>query len=138
LLALTLDRFEINAPDEQAPAFQLMQARATDAVYIPETGVLIAARSRVLEFAGRHRIPSIHTRHEAVAAGGLLSYFDDDLDTWRRMAWYVNKVLRGAHPRDLPVGQPTKFRLAINLKTAKALGLTIPQSLLLRADEVIQ
>jgi len=91
-----------------------------------------------LELLTRYRLPAIVVVREEVEKGALMSYFADARDYHRRAATYVDRLLRGAKPADLPVEQPTKFELAINLKTAKAIGLTIPQSLLLRADEIIQ
>ena len=95
-------------------------------------------RGLVGDFAKKHKLPTIFGAREFAAAGGLMSYSPDVAESFRRAATYVNKILRGAKPADLPVEQPTKFELVINLKTAKALGLTIPPSLLQRADEVIQ
>ena len=95
-------------------------------------------RARVAEIAARHRLPVMYELRPFVEAGGLISYGADINDIWRRSAVFVDKILRGAKPADLPVEQPTKFQLIINLKAAKALGITIPQSLLLRADEVIE
>jgi putative ABC transport system substrate-binding protein len=95
-------------------------------------------RREIIDLAAKHRLPMIYTSRSYVAAGGLISYGENDSEAWRRAAAYVDKILRGAKPGDLPIEQATKFELVINLKTAKALGLTIPHSLLLRADEVIQ
>jgi putative ABC transport system substrate-binding protein len=95
-------------------------------------------RQQIAEFALKHRLPAITLLSEHAQAGLLMSYGPNLPDLYRRAASYVDKILRGAKPGNLPVEQPTKFELVINLKTAKALGLTIPQSLLLRADEVIQ
>ena len=93
---------------------------------------------RIVEFATKQGLPGIYPRRYFVQGGGLMSYGASIYDAWKRAATYVDKILKGANPADLPVEQPTKFELVINLKTAKALGLTIPQSVLLRADEVIQ
>jgi putative ABC transport system substrate-binding protein len=95
-------------------------------------------RTRIVELETRNRIPAMHDTREYVDATGFMSYGPSLADLWRRAAGYVDKILKGAKPGDLPVEQPTKFELVISLKTAKALGLTIPQSLLGRADEVIQ
>src|SRR5262249_8508838 len=95
-------------------------------------------RERVVEFAARNRLPAMYAGPEFVEAGGLMSYAPSYTDLFRRAATYVDKILKGAKPADLPVEQPTKFELIINLRTAKALGLTIPQSVLGRADRVIE
>jgi putative tryptophan/tyrosine transport system substrate-binding protein len=95
-------------------------------------------RARIVDFAARQRLPAVYAYRELVDAGGLMSFGPDYAEMHRRAAAYVDKILKGANPGDLPIEQPTKFRLLINLHTARALGLTIPQSLLLRADELIQ
>jgi putative tryptophan/tyrosine transport system substrate-binding protein len=100
--------------------------------------MLFAERRRIVDLATKHRLPSMSVAREFVELGGLLSYGASITDLSRRAATYVDKILKGAKPGDLPVEQPSKFELLINLKTAKALGLTIPPSLLGRADEVIQ
>jgi putative ABC transport system substrate-binding protein len=94
-------------------------------------------RASTISAAARNNVPAIYTQSLFVRDGGLLSYGVDQVDTWRRAATYVDRILRGARPAELPVEFPTKFEMAVNLKTAKALGLTVPQSILLRADEVI-
>jgi ABC-type uncharacterized transport system substrate-binding protein len=102
-------------------------------------GALLNPRRReIAELAVKSRLPTIYRERESVEAGGLMAYGPNIPDLFRRAAIYVDKILKGAKPADLPVEQPTKFELVINLKTAKSLGLTIPQSVLLRADEVIQ
>ncbi len=112
---------------------------------VPNSGLIVlpdilalAQRERIIALAARHRVPAIYPYRFNVTAGGLLSYGVDNLDQWRRAASYIDRILKGAKAADLPVQQPTKFELAINLKTAKALGLTIPETLLATADEVIQ
>jgi putative ABC transport system substrate-binding protein len=100
--------------------------------------VAAAHRELIIQLTARHRLPALYTCGYMVAAGGLLSYGPDAIDMWKRAAPYVDRILRGAKPAELPVQEPTKFELAINLKTAKALGLTVPASLLARADEVIE
>jgi len=97
-----------------------------------------AQRERIVDLAARQRLPGIFEWREFVEAGGLLSYGPSMADMYRHLATYVDKILKGAQPADLPVQQPTKFELVINLKTAKTLGLTIPKTLLLQADKVIE
>jgi putative ABC transport system substrate-binding protein len=95
-------------------------------------------RARIAELAMRHRLPTMHFFREAVEAGGLLGFGPDLPHIWRNVGKYVDKILKGAKPGDIPVEQPTKYELVVNLKTAKALGLTIPPTILLRADHVIE
>ncbi len=97
-----------------------------------------ASQKRIAGFALKSRIPSVHVPKEYVDAGGLMSYGADLADSYRRVAYFVDKILKGAKPADLPVEQPTKFELVINLKTAKQIGLTIPVNMLARADRVIK
>ena len=103
-----------------------------------ESPFLTTHRARLAQVAARSRLPAVYGQSEYVAAGGLMSYGTDFQDMWKRAAPYVDKLLKGAKPADLPVEQPIKFEFVINLRTAKALGLTIPPSLLLRADQVIE
>jgi putative ABC transport system substrate-binding protein len=98
----------------------------------------VAQRKRIVELAASHRLPAVYALREFIEAGGLSSYATSLVDQYRRAASYVDKILKGAKPGDLPVEQPIAFELWINLKTAKALGLTVPQALLARADEVIE
>jgi putative tryptophan/tyrosine transport system substrate-binding protein len=119
-------------------AFSAMARERVQAVVVLGFGPYMAARKRLAELALRHRLPTFFSWRDHVEAGGLMSYGPDLNDLLRRAAGYVDRILKGAKPADLPVEQPTKFELAINLKTAKALGLTIPQSVLGRADEIIQ
>jgi ABC-type uncharacterized transport system substrate-binding protein len=93
---------------------------------------------RIAEFAARNRLPTVSDSKDFLDEGGLLSYGSDRLALWRRAAWYVDKILKGANPAELPVEQPMKFELIINLKTAKRIGLTIPPNVLVRADKVIK
>jgi putative tryptophan/tyrosine transport system substrate-binding protein len=128
---------EIWRAEDIVPAFESLKDHA-DALYVTADALLNANRIRINTLALRARLPTMHDFRELVEAGGLMSYGPNFASMFRRAAEYVDKILRGTKPADLPVEQPTKFELVINLKTAKALGLTIPQSLLQRADEVIQ
>ena len=129
---------EIRDAGEIERAFRAATEARAGAVLVCHGTVLFPHRRRVAELAAKSRLPAMYDLRPYVEAGGLISYSADLIDIWRRAAAYVDKILKGAKPADLPIEQPTKFELVINLKTAKALGLTIPQSLLLRADEVIQ
>ncbi len=123
--------------EDIAPAFEALKDRA-DALYVVGDALVITHRVRINTLALIARLPTIYVVREYVEAGGLMSYGPNFPDLFRRAADYVDKILRGAKPGEIPVEQPTKFDLAINLTTAKALGLTIPESFLLRADEVIE
>ena len=115
-----------------------MSRARTDALTVVSTPMFGSERRRLVDLAAKSRLPTMFSFRGYVDAGGLMSYGSNLGDLFRRAAGYVDKILKGAKPVDLPVEQPIKFELVINLKTAKALGLTIPQSLLVRADEVIQ
>jgi ABC-type uncharacterized transport system substrate-binding protein len=125
------------APELEGAFAAMARARA-QAVLVLGTAIFLAERQRVAELAIKHRLPTMSNLKDIVEAGGLMSYGPDFDDLYRRGAIYVDKILKGANPADLPVEQPTKFELVINLKTAKALGLTIPPALLLRADQTIE
>src|SRR5262249_54748349 len=110
-----------------------------DALYVPRRNPVIAANEkRIISFALKSRLPSVFTDKRGVEAGGLMSYGADLAGRYRRVAYYIDKILKGAKPADLPVERPTKFELVINLKTAKQIGLTIPPNVLARADRVIK
>jgi putative ABC transport system substrate-binding protein len=128
----------VRGAKELDAAFVTMKRARADAVMVLETSLFFADRRRIADLALMHRLPMAAQAKEYVEAGALVSYGTDYLDLFRRAATYVDKILKGAKPGALPVEQPTKFELVINLKTAKAIGLTIPPSLLQRADEVIQ
>ena len=104
----------------------------------PADPLVLSQRSRIVRFAVEHRIPAMYEFREFVSDGGLLSYGPNLMEMFRRSATYADRILNGAKPSDMPIERPTKFELSVNLKAAKALGLTIPQSLLLRADQVIE
>ena len=129
---------EARGPDEFDTAFAAMARAQADALLVVVDTLFFAHRTRIAGLAVKARLPSMHGSRENAEAGGLLAYSASLADLYRRGAAYVDKILKGAKPGDLPVEQPTKFELVINLKTAKALGLTIPPSLLQRADQVIE
>ena len=137
-LGLQLLLVNASGPGEFDSAFTAMAKERVGALLVVTDPAFSAHRGRLTDLAVKMRLPSIFTQREDVEAGGLMSYGPRLSDLWRRAAIHVDKILRGAKPGDLPVEQPTKFELAINLKTAKALGLTIPPSLLARADQVIE
>ena len=115
-----------------------MGKQRPDGLYVPPDGPMLVNQKRIVGFVLKSRLPSMYFYPEAVDAGGLMFYGVDLADSYRRVAYYVDRILKGAKPADLPVEQPTKFELVINLKTARQIGLTIPQSLLYRADKVIK
>jgi putative ABC transport system substrate-binding protein len=134
---IALLRFEVLRPNEFDSAFAAMVQRRVDAVAIFDDAMFLANARAIADIAANNRLPLIGNR-EIVEAGGLIGYGVNTLELWRRAAYFVDRILKGARPSDLPVEQATKFELLVNLKTANALGITIPQSLLLRADKVIQ
>jgi putative tryptophan/tyrosine transport system substrate-binding protein len=137
-LGVQLQTLEARGPDDFERAFVAMTRERAGALFVLGDGMFLLHRTRIAELAVKHRLPAMYPTREFVDAGGLMVYAPSLRDSFRRAAAYVDKILKGANPGDLPVQQPTKFELVINLKTAKALGLTIPRSFLLRADEVIQ
>jgi putative ABC transport system substrate-binding protein len=138
-LKLTIQPWEIRAVDDFEKVFAALNKQRPDGLYsLGGGGVMRANRKRIAGFALKSRVPSVSSSVEFVDAGGLMSYAADDADSYRRVAIYVDRILKGAKPADLPVEQPTKFELVINLKTAKQIGLTIPPNVLARADKVIK
>ena len=119
-------------------AFAVMREERVDSLYVGANTENYAHRRRIAELAAEARLPSVHPFRESAEAGGLMAYASDITDIWRRAAGYVDRILKGANPAELPFPQPSKFELVINLKTAKALGLAMPPTLLARADEVIE
>jgi len=119
-------------------AFSAMMERRPNAFVTTNDGVILQHMEQIIDFMARHRLPAMYQSKEHVEAGGLMSYGATLSELFRRSAWYVHRILQGAIPAELPIEQPTKFELTINLKTAKALGVTIPHSLLARADELIE
>jgi putative tryptophan/tyrosine transport system substrate-binding protein len=136
-LGLEVVKVEIQRADDISPAFEALKGRA-DALYVITDALVSNNRVRINTLALARRLPTMHGVREYVEAGGLMSYGADYSDLFRRAGDYVDKILRGAKPADIPVEQPTKFDLVVNLITAEALGLTVPPSLLARADRVIE
>lgn len=134
---MTMFRAE-HTPNDYIPAFGVMSRDRPDALFVVKNAPNYAHRQRIVEFAARSRLPATYPTREFVEIGGLMAYGISVVDLYRRAAEYVDKILRGAKPADLPVERPTKFELVINLKTARALGLTIPASVLVRADQTIE
>ena len=137
-LGVRLHPVEARGPGEIDGAFAEMTKERTGAVILLLDSMLVANRTHIAELAAKRRLPAIYGLSDFVQAGGLVAYGPQIADMYRRAATYVDKLLKGSTPTDLPVEQPTKFELVINLKTAKALGRTIPRSLLLRADQIIE
>jgi putative ABC transport system substrate-binding protein len=137
-LGVQLQLVEVRRPDEFDRAFSTMTRERAEALIVLPSPMLFTERRRIVDLAARHRLPAMYQAREFVELDGLIAYGASIPDLWRRAATYVDKILKGAKPADLPVEQPTKFELAINLKTAQALGITIPSSLLFQADRVIQ
>jgi putative ABC transport system substrate-binding protein len=137
-LGVTLLPFEASAPKRLAAVLASVAKAHPHALVVQGDPLFTVAQQQIVDAAARHRLPVMGEARGWVDAGGLISYGTDVGFLWRRAATYADRILKGAKPGDLPIEQPTKFELLINLKTAKALGLTIPQSMLLRADEIIQ
>jgi putative ABC transport system substrate-binding protein len=137
-LGLTLQPREVRAADDFEKVFATLNKQRPDGLYVTTGPLMFANQKRIAGLALKSRLPSMYSRREAVDAGGLMSYGADIADSYRRVAYYVDKILKGAKPADLPVEQPTKFELVINLKTAKQIGLTIPPEVLARATKLIK
>jgi ABC-type uncharacterized transport system substrate-binding protein len=138
-LHLQLQSVEVSRADDLDRAFSAVTTGRAEALVVPaQNPVALANRSEIVRLAQRNRLPSIYGTREFADAGGLMAYGPNGADLWRHAATYVDKILKGTKPGDLPVEQPTKFELVINMKTAKDLGLSIPQTILLQADQVIE
>jgi putative tryptophan/tyrosine transport system substrate-binding protein len=137
-LGLTIQPWEVRAVGGFEKVFAALNKERSDGLYVTGGALMNTNQKRIVGFALKSRLPSMYYFREAVDAGGLMYYGADLADSYRRIAYYVDKILKGAKPADLPVEQPTKFELVINLKTAKQIGVTIPQSMLYRADKVIK
>jgi len=138
-LGLTVRSWEVRAADDFEKVFAALNKQRPDGLYVPGGGQLMNANvKRIAGLALKSRLPSVYGSREYVEAGGLMSYGADQADSYRRVAYYVDRILKGAKPADLPVEQPKKFEFIINLKAAKQIGLTIPPNVLVRADKVIK
>ena len=138
-LKLTLQAWEIRAADDFDKVFAALNKQRPDGLYVPASGPLMAAnRKRTADFALKSRLPSLYNSRAYVDAGGLMSYNADPAESYRRVAYFMDRILKGAKPADLPVEQPTKFELVINLKTAKQIGVTIAPEVLARATKIIK
>jgi putative ABC transport system substrate-binding protein len=137
-LGLTIRSWEVRDSDGFDQTFAALMKERPDGLYVPPGPLMNANQRKIAKFALSNRLPSTYVRREFVEVGGMMSYGADILDSYRHVAVYVDKILKGAKPADLPVEQPTKFELVINLKTAKQIGLTIPPNVLARADRVIR
>ena len=138
MLHVSLAIYEVRDTTTLDAAFVTLTKDRPDALMVPADTFLVSQRSRIAQFAIENKLPSVYTFREHIEAGGLIAYTPNYHDLFRRAASYVDKILKGAKPGELPIGQPTKFQLVINLKTAKALGLVIPRALLVGADQVIE
>jgi putative tryptophan/tyrosine transport system substrate-binding protein len=137
-LAIELSFVSVQMPEQFGPAFSTVSQARAQALYFIDDTFFFAHRTTLNKMAAKARLPTIYGPRPFVEAGGMMSYGTNIRDMYRRAVGYVDKILKGAKPGDLPIEQPTKFELVVNLKTAKALGITIPQSILLQADEVIR
>jgi putative ABC transport system substrate-binding protein len=135
---LTVRSWEVRGTDDFKRVFAALNKQRPDGLYVPIGPLLFANRKQIADLALKSRLPSVYTTREGVDAGGLMSYGADESESYRRVAYFVDRILKGAKPADLPVEQPTKFEFVINLKTAKQIGLTIPPEALARATKLIK
>jgi putative tryptophan/tyrosine transport system substrate-binding protein len=135
---LTLQPWEVRSADGFEKVFAALNEQRPDGLYVVLGNLMNRNQKRVVGFALKNRLPSVYGRREDVEAGGLMYYGADFADSYRRVAYFVDRILKGAKPADLPVEQPTKFELVINLKTAKQIGVTIPPEVLARATKLIK
>ena len=137
-LRVTLQSLALRGVDDFEPAFSAIKGERADALIVLRNVLTSTHRTRIVDFAAKNRVPAMYGDKEFVEAGGLMSYGANVADLWGRAAFYVDKILKGAKPADLPVEQPTKFELVINLKSAKMIGVTLPAAVLQRADQIIE
>jgi putative ABC transport system substrate-binding protein len=137
-MQIAIRSIEVRDPEDFEAAFEVMRGEHPDAMFMVSDALTSLNRKRIIEFAAQTRLPAVYEYRELVDDGGLMAYGPNLRDLFARAAYYIDKILKGARPSDLPVEQPTKFELVINLKTAKALGVTVSPALLARADDVIE
>jgi putative ABC transport system substrate-binding protein len=137
-LKLTIQPWEVRVADGFEKVFAALNKQRPDGLYVPSGALMLLNRKRIADFALKSRLPSMYGNRETVDAGGLMYYGADTAESYRRVAYFVDRILKGAKPADLPVEQPMRFEFVINLKTANQIGLTIPQWTLMKADKVIQ
>jgi len=137
-MGIRMTGYLVRSVPELDRALSLVAKNRPDALLVALSGVILSHRARVIEFAAKQRLPALYSSKTPISEGGLISYAADSAEIWRRTASIIDRVLKGTKPAEIPVEQPTRFELVINLKTAKELGLKIPQSLLIRADRVIE
>ena len=137
-LGLTVPTYRVQIPEELEGAFTAMTKAQVEALVVDSSAFLLVHRQRIVDLAAKSRLPAMYPYRDFVEAGGLMSYWTNQPAIWRRAGVYVDKILKGTKPADLPVEQPTEFEFLINLRTAKALGLTIPPTLIIQADEVFR
>ena len=137
-LGLKIQSLELRGPEDFDSAFAVATRERVDGLFTVASAFLTANRKRIVEFAAKNKLPGMYHNEDFIEAGGLMSYAPSLLDLYRRAATYVDKILKGTQPADLPVEQPTKFDFVINLKTAKQIGVTIPPNVLARADRIIK
>jgi putative ABC transport system substrate-binding protein len=137
-LGLAVRSWDVRAGQDFERLFAALTKERPDGLYVPGGPLMATNRNRIVRFALKNRLPSVYQDREDVDAGGLMSYAADEAESYQRVAYYVDRILKGTKPADLPVEQPTKFEFVINLKTAKQIGLTIPPNVLARADKVIK
>ena len=138
ILGIEVRYFTARDPQDIDRALSEIAAMGPDGLVIESDANLVSNRSKIIDFVARHRLPTVYGNLDYIPDGGVMAYFTSIFDTWRRLATYVDRVLKGAQPGELPVEQAVKFELVINLKAAKAIGLSISESMLLRADRVIE
>ena len=137
-LGLNLRMIEARSPEDLVPAFELLKSERPDVLYVLSAAFFVSQRGRIVELVNAQRQVTVYGQNEFADAGGLMAYSFSVIEQYRAAATFIDKILKGANPAELPVEQPTRFDLVLNLKTATAQGVTFPQTVLLRADRVIQ